>query len=237
MRFARALAVAILSAVVLAGCVPATDPAPAPTETVSIDPVVAEELMLGILPPVPPGGVTESRSTGLDKDTFGAGYGDWNGAEHDALRIARSQGFYESTGWVDPTLGPGFWFVAEVALMESDQAADAALQDIASAAKEGSTVEATAETPMIEYVVPTAPPRADFPFGTVQLELRMTWSTGERANGWIAYLSEGPFVMIAWGVAVPYEGSPEGFSAFADAELPGMLERFGELPEQLAAAQ
>jgi hypothetical protein len=118
--------------------------------------------------------------------------------------------------------------------MESAQAADAALQDIASAAKEDSSVEATPESPLIEYVVPAAPPRADLPFGAVQMELRMTWSTGERANGWIAYLSDGPFVLIAWGVAVPYEGSPEAFSAFADAELPGMVERFGQLPEQLA---
>ena len=235
MRLARGLGAAALSVFLLAGCLPNADPAPAPTETVSIDAADAEALLLGILAPAPPAGVTESRSTGLDEETFGDGYGDWNGVEHDALRIARAQGFYESVGWKDPTLGPGFWFVAEMALMESAQAADAAMQDIASAAKENWTVEATDATPMVEYVVPAAPPRADLPFGTVQMELRTTWSTGERANGWIAYLSDGPFVMIVWGVTVPYEGSPEGFNAFADAELPGLVERFGELPEQLAA--
>jgi hypothetical protein len=240
MRHARLIGVAAIAvALLLTGCLPvgAPTPTPTPTETVSVDPEVANELMLGILPAAPPADVTESRSTGLDEETFGAGYGDWSGVEHDALRLARVQGSYLSSGWDDPTLGPGYWFLIEVALMESTRAADAALQDIASSAKENSTVEATDVDPLVEYIVPASPPRAEFPVGTVQSELRMTWPTGERANGWIAYLSDGPFVLIVWGVAVPYEGSPEGFSAFADAELPGLVERFGALPDQLAAAQ
>lgn len=228
-RILPAIGLSLLLTLSLVGCsllpgVPA--PTPEPSSTVEVDFEAMERRMAQALPEAS-GDVEIYRTTGLDESTFGTGWG-----VHDEVRLVRVLNDYVSVGWADSSLGPGYMVLFELVLMESTLAADAVMNDLAASTKEPYTIESTGPD-IAEYQYSPAQPSGRWPIGTVEQERRMTWPTGERASGWIAWGASGPFAFVVSAAAVPEEVSIAAMESFVDEHAAGFLERIEELRAEL----
>ena len=228
-RILPAMSLPLLLALSLGGCslLPgAPAPTPEPSATLEVDLSAMERRMAQVLPQAS-GDFETYRTTGLDEITFGTG---WD--VHDDVRLARVLNEFESAGWADSSLGPGFTVLFELVLMESTLAADAVMNDLAASTREPYTIESTGPD-VAEYQYSPAQPSGRWPIGTVEQERRMTWPTGERASGWIVWGASGPFVFVVSAAAVPEEASIAAMDAFADEHAAGFLERIEQLRAEL----
>jgi hypothetical protein len=232
---------AALLVLALTGCVGLPLPVPGgrtPSPTVevvdpqTIDQPAAEHLMREALP-VAPADFDVENSEGLGEQTFAS---DWSVVDHDARRVARVVRTSESPGWADYSRGPGFVFDVEIVLMESTDAAGAAYNEIASAVAQPYEYTSDDGSLRTEYA-PLAEPSGRWPFGTVEQTTQQTWSTGERASGWIVYYLAGPFILTVSGSAIPGNDSEGALAAHADSVVPGLVAAVDALPSQLADAR
>jgi hypothetical protein len=205
--------------------VPAVDPQ-------TVDVRAAEDLMREALP-VAPADFDVENSGGLGEQTFAS---DWSVVDHDARRVARVLRTSESPGWADYSRGPGYVFDVEIVLMESTDAAGAAYNEIASAVAQPYEYTSDDETLRTEYA-PLPEPSGRWPFGTVEQATEQTWSTGERASGWIVYYLAGPFILTVRASAIPGNDSEGALAAYADSVVPGLAAAVDALPAKLADAQ
>jgi hypothetical protein len=167
---------------------------------------------------------------GLDGETLG---GDWTDIDHDAQRVARVVRGAESPGWDDFSLGPGFYLDVEIVLMSSADAAGLAYNDVASAASQPYSYDSDDGSLRTDYA-PLAEPSGRWPFGTVEQSREQTWSSGERASGWVVYYLAGPFIAVVVASAVPGNDSAAALAAYADSVVPPLVEAVDALPAQLA---
>jgi hypothetical protein len=204
--------------------VPAVDP-----QTVDVQ--AAEDLMREALP-VAPADFDVENSEGLGEQTFAS---DWSVVDHDARRVARVLRTSESPGWADYSRGPGFVFDVEIVLMESTDAAGAAYNEVASAVKE--PYEYTSDDGQVKSEYAPMEPSGRWPFGTVEQARTQTWSSGERASGWVVYYLAGPFILTVSTSAVPGNDSVAALAAYADSVVPSLVAAVDALPAKLADAQ
>lgn len=190
-------------------------PTPTPDDWTTVDVAAVEELMRAALPTAPDDHDVVNE-TGLDEPTFGA---DWSVVDHDAQRVARVLRGAVSPGWADSRNGPGYSVVWEIVLMESDDAAGTAFNALAAAVAEPYTVDSDDGT-VKDELAPVAEPSGRWPFGTVEQTADRTWSSGERASGWIVSYLSGPFIMRSSALAVPGNDSAAALASFADATAP-----------------
>jgi hypothetical protein len=71
----------------------------------------------------------------------------------------------------------------------------------------------------------------------VEQATEQTWSTGERASGWIVYYLAGPFILTVRASAIPGNDSEAALAAYADSVVPGLAAAVDALPAKLADAQ
>jgi hypothetical protein len=228
-----ALALGLTACIPLPLPLPGPDPTPSPTVDVvdpgRVDEHAAEQLMREALPVVPVGYDVYDEA-GLDGETLG---GDWTDIDHDAQRVARVVRGAESPGWDDFSLGPGFYLDVEIVLMSSADAAGLAYNDVASAASQPYSYDSDDGSLRTDYA-PLAEPSGRWPFGTVEQSREQTWSSGERASGWVVYYLAGPFIAVVVASAVPGNDSAAALAAYADSVVPPLVEAVDALPAQLA---
>jgi hypothetical protein len=228
-----ALALGLTACIPLPLPLPGPDPTPSPTVDVvdpgRVDEHAAEQLMREALPVVP-AGYDVYDEAGLDGETLG---GDWTDIDHDAQRVARVVRGAESPGWDDFSLGPGFYLDVEIVLMSSADAAGLAYNDVASAASQPYSYDSDDGSLRTDYA-PLAEPSGRWPFGTVEQSREQTWSSGERASGWVVYYLAGPFIAVVVASAVPGNDSAAALAAYADSVVPPLVEAVDALPAQLA---
>lgn len=228
--------VALSTALGLTACIgaPSDTPTPSPTATAtdyrSVDAAAAEELMRSALP-VGPDDHDVYNESGLDTTTFGS---DWTDVDLDAQRVARVWRGLVSPGWSDPSFGPGYEWMAEIVLMESEDAAGVAFNAIAGATAEPYTNDSDDGTVQDSFE-PLPEPSGRWPFGTVEQKVTTVWSTGQRASGWVISYLSGPFIMRASGLAVPGGDSEAALSAFTDTAGPELITAVDGLPAGLIA--
>jgi hypothetical protein len=242
MNHHRLLAIPAVAALALAltACVGLPFPVPGggtPSPTTSavdpqtVDVRAAEDLMREALP-VAPDEYEIHDDDGLDVATFSS---DWSVVDHDARRVARVLRESETPGWADFSRGAGYIFDVEIVLMESEDAAGAAFNEIASAIKE--PYEYTSDDGQLKTEYAPMEPSGRWPFGTVEQTRTQTWSSGERASGWIVYYLAGPFILTVGTSAVPWNDSAAALAAYADSVVPGLVKAVDALPAKLADAQ
>ncbi len=228
-----ALALALTACVGLPFPVPGGG-TPSPTASAvdpqTVDVRAAEDLMREALP-VAPADFDVSNDEGLTDETFAS---DWSVVDHDARRVARVLRESETPGWADFSRGAGYIFDVEIVLMESADAAGVAYNEIASAVSEPYEYTSDDGSLRREYS-PVPEPSGRWPFGTVEQTLEQTWSSGERASGWIVYYLAGPFIAIVRTSAVPGNDSATALSAYSDSVVPTFIEAVDALPAKLAA--
>lgn len=229
------VALALSACVGLPFPIPASGGSPTPTTEVvdppSVDQGVAEDLMRTALP-VAAAGYEVYDGAGLDEETFAS---DWSVVDHDARRVARVLRELETPGWADFSRGPGYVFDVEIVLMESVDAAGAAYNEVASAVTQPYQYTSDDGSLLTEYA-PVPEPSGRWPFGTVEQTRQQTWSTGERASGWIVYYLAGPFILTVRTAAVPGNDSEAALNAYADTAVPGLIGAVDGLPQRLADA-
>jgi|GEM_PF-2921774 len=229
-----AVALALTACVGLPFPTPGPDGTPTPATPVvdpqSVDERVAEELMREALP-TPPADREVYDDAGLDTITFDS---DWSVVDHDARRVARVLRETETPGWDDFSRGPGFYFDVEIVLMESEDAAGAAYNELASAAAQPYDYTTDDGGRRTEFA--PAEPSGRWPFGTAEQTQDLTWSSGERASGWVVYYLAGPFIVIARTAAVPGNDSAAALAAYSDEVVPPLVEAVDALPAKLAEA-
>jgi hypothetical protein len=230
-----ALALALTACVGLPFPVPGAGGTPSPTapavDPQAIDLQVAEDLMREALP-VAADGYESYDDDGLDVPTFSS---DWSVVDHDARRVARVLRESETPGWADFSRGPGYIFDVEIVLMESADAAGAAYNEVASAVKE--PYEYTSDDGQVKSEYAPMEPSGRWPFGTVEQARTQTWSSGERASGWVVYYLAGPFILTVSTSAVPGNDSVAALAAYADSVVPSLVAAVDALPAKLADAQ
>lgn len=228
------VALALTACVGLPFPTPGADGTPTPATQVadpqSIDARVAEELMREALP-TPPADRDVYNDAGLGTITFDS---DWSVVDHDARRVARVLRETETPGWDDFSRGPGYIFDVEIVLMESEDAAGTAYNEIASAVR--SPYEYTSDDDAVRTEFAPAEPSGRWPFGTAEQSQELTWSSGERASGWIVYYLAGPVILIVRTAAVPGNDSGAALAAYADEVVPPLVEAVDALPAKLAEA-
>jgi hypothetical protein len=212
---------------------PGAGPTPKPTSTsadpASVDVAVAEQLMREALP-VAPEDFDVDDGEGLDEPSFG---GDWTDIDHDAQRVARVWLDSETPGWSDFSQGPGFYFDVEIVLMTSEDSAGLAFNDLAGGAANAYSYDSDDGTRRTDYA--PMDPSGRWPFGTIEQTRDQTWSSGERASGWIAYYLAGPFIVTVITAAVPGNDSRAALEAYANSVVPGLVDAVDALPAALAA--
>lgn len=234
----RLPALVVVLAFSLSGCAfapPGSGPlTPSPTANAGaqVDPERAEELMRAALPAAADGDEVYE-TAGLDGPSFES---DWSVVDHDARRITRVLRDGQTPGWADPSLGPGYLFGVEIVLMESEDAAGAAYNEIASATAHPYSYESDDGTVRSDYA-PLESPSGRWPFGTVEQRRDQTWVSGERASGWIVYYLSGPFILVVDTSAVPGNDSAAALGAYADQVVPSLIEAVDALPARLAALE
>lgn len=214
----------LLALSVLSGCAGlGTGPQPVVEQTSppDVDLAAVEKAMLAILPGAGTG-LELMDETGTDNSSFGS---DWSEVDHDANRVARASRGLTSPGWADAS-GPGFSAVFEVVMMKTERAADGALHDISTIAREPYSLPAEDGFPTTEYEVVRAPSRSDWPSGSIERDIRLVWDDGARASGWIVYSTSGPYAALVWGSAVPDDASHAAMAAFFDEHLPAFISDF-----------
>lgn len=225
----------VVIALSLTGCIrlplptPGADGTPSPSVS-AIDPVVAEEAMAAALPTLPED-FTVVDQTGLDQPTFTS---DWSYVDHDARRSARVLRAAESPGWADYARGPGYWIDVEIVLMESEDAAAAAYDEVADAVSRPYTLESDDGARASDYE-PLAEPSGRWPAGTLEQSVAYSWSDGSRATGWIAYYAVGPFILVVSSAVLPGNDGATALQAQLDAIAPDLVEAVDGLPAQVRA--
>src|SRR5690554_4936751 len=186
-----------------------------------VDLEAVEEAMLAILPGADTG-LEIFDDTGTGSPSFGS---DWSEIDHDANRLARVSRGLTSLGWADAS-GPGFYAVFELVLMEDARAADGAIHDISTTARNPYTFDGEDGAPTTEYEGVREPVRSDWPLGSIERDVRLVWDDGSRASGWVVYTTSGPYAAVVWGAAVPDDASHTAMDAFFEEHLPRFIDGF-----------